>query len=81
LALYYYTNGRPSSEINHGLEDHSTLFVDRKGSDVDAEMRKFNAAQSGRPETGMSKVAVAAKNFAGDLIPPILLKLGRKILK
>ncbi len=68
LALYYYTNGRPSSEINQGLEDHTTLFRDRKGLTVDAGMRKFNALQS-------------TKDFAKDLIPPIFVKLGKKILK
>jgi len=31
FALYYYTNGRPEEEINHGLEDHSTLFKERPG--------------------------------------------------
>jgi hypothetical protein len=68
LALYYYTNGRPASEINKGLEDHTTLFQERKGNDVDAQMRKFNAIQS-------------TKAFAKDLIPPIFVKLGKKVLK
>jgi len=31
LAFYYYTNGRPASEVTGG--EHSTLFVDRKGID------------------------------------------------
>jgi Rps23 Pro-64 3,4-dihydroxylase Tpa1-like proline 4-hydroxylase len=31
LAMYYYSEGRPSEEINQGLEKHSTLFVGRKG--------------------------------------------------
>ena len=35
LALYYYTNGRPSDEINKGLEDHSTLYKKRKGHEGD----------------------------------------------
>jgi Rps23 Pro-64 3,4-dihydroxylase Tpa1-like proline 4-hydroxylase len=39
IALYYYTNGRPESEINHGLEDHTTLFKYRKGDD-DSTKRK-----------------------------------------
>jgi Rps23 Pro-64 3,4-dihydroxylase Tpa1-like proline 4-hydroxylase len=33
LALYYYTNGRPSYEINKGLEKHSTIFVNRPERD------------------------------------------------
>lgn len=68
LALYYYTNGRPASEINEGLEDHTTLFRERKGIEVDAQMKKFNAIQS-------------TKEFAKDLIPPIFVKLGKKVLK
>jgi hypothetical protein len=33
LALYYYSNGRPISEINQGYEDHGTLFKNRAGVD------------------------------------------------
>jgi Rps23 Pro-64 3,4-dihydroxylase Tpa1-like proline 4-hydroxylase len=33
LALYYYTNGRPASEVNSGLESHSTLFKARPRTD------------------------------------------------
>jgi hypothetical protein len=29
LALYYYTNGRPQSEILNGIEEHNTLFRHR----------------------------------------------------
>lgn len=35
LALYYYSNGRPSSEINDGLEEHGTLFRGRPGVEED----------------------------------------------
>ncbi|MBI1305076.1 MAG: 2OG-Fe(II) oxygenase [Bacteroidetes bacterium] len=42
LALYYYSNGRPSEEINEGLEDHTTLFVDRKGDKSENSMRRYN---------------------------------------
>jgi len=35
LALYYYTNGRPKSEINEKLEVHNTLYQNRKNSDDD----------------------------------------------
>jgi len=31
LAFYYYTNGRPASEINKGIEEHTTLFKSREG--------------------------------------------------
>jgi hypothetical protein len=41
LALYYYTNGRPKEEINDGLEDHTTLFKERKGVDS-TSMKIYN---------------------------------------
>lgn len=56
LALYYYTNGRPSSEINEGLEDHTTLFVDRKGNETEASMRRYNRVV----------------NMATDWLPPVV---------
>lgn len=62
LALYYYTNGRPAHEVNNGLEDHTTLFKDRVGDEVDAKMRGFNKKQG-------------TKEFIKDLVPPILLKM------
>ncbi len=68
LALYYYSNGRPAYEVNDGLEDHTTLFKDRKGVAVDGQMRKFNAGQT-------------AKDFVKELIPPIFVRLGKKIVK
>lgn len=37
IALYYYSNGRPASEVNKGLEEHTTLFVGRKGLDGDVK--------------------------------------------
>lgn len=64
LALYYYTNGRPSEEINQGLEDHSTLFKARKGYGTDAEKIK----------NGYS-----LKHFVKDLLPPIITKGLRKL--
>ena len=65
LALYYYSNGRPAHEINTGLEDHTTLFRERKGEAVDAKMKAFN-----------KKAAV--KDFVKDLIPPIITKALKK---
>jgi len=41
LALYYYTNGRPKEEVNMGLEDHTTLFKDRKGIESPS-MKMYN---------------------------------------
>lgn len=36
LAMYYYTNGRPDEEVNQGLEDHSTIYVQRQGNTQDS---------------------------------------------
>jgi Rps23 Pro-64 3,4-dihydroxylase Tpa1-like proline 4-hydroxylase len=44
LALYYYTNGRPESEINKGLEDHTTLFKGRQG--VENDVKHLRTARS-----------------------------------
>ena len=60
LALYYYTNGRPDHEINHGLEDHNTLFRERAGADD--QMRGFNRKQR-------------VKDVVKDFVPPILMKM------
>jgi hypothetical protein len=65
MALYYYTNGRPSHEVNQGLEDHNTLFKARKGDDK--EMAAFN---------GKEKV----KGFVKDLVPPILIKGAKSLM-
>ncbi len=40
VALYYYSNGRPSSEVNSGLEEHTTLFKERK-EDIAAKPGKL----------------------------------------
>ncbi|MCM5663485.1 2OG-Fe(II) oxygenase [Galbibacter mesophilus] len=39
IALYYYTNGRPASEILEFKKNHGTIFRNRK---EDVEMLKFN---------------------------------------
>jgi hypothetical protein len=65
IALYYYSNGRPANEINKGLEEHNTLFVDRKGFEEDKSMRQFNLKQN-------------LKQFIKELTPPFLLKVIKK---
>ena len=35
LALYYYSNGRPQSEINLDIGEHNTLFKERKNNQDD----------------------------------------------
>lgn len=64
IALYYYSNGRPSSEINKGLENHSTLFVKRKGNLNDNK------------DFDRLSIKVIIKLFT----PPILIKLLKKII-
>jgi hypothetical protein len=63
LALYYYSNGRPSSEINAGLEEHTTVFQSRKGvkKDKDAMRRSYSA-----------------KAFIKDILPPIITRAIKK---
>ena len=60
LALYYYSNGRPAHEINHGLEDHNTLFKERVGADT--EMASFNKKQK-------------VKEVIKDFVPPVLMRM------
>ena len=42
IALYYFTDGRPTNEIQEGFEYHSTLFVKRKISKKDRWMSIYN---------------------------------------
>ena len=60
LALYYYSNGRPSEEIISGQESHGTLFKARKNikDDKKALSLRHNF-----------------KAIIKDLIPPIFLKI------
>lgn len=62
LALYYYSNGRPSSEINPNLEKHNTLFKERKNNLTDSVAFK---------PTSKERVKILVK----DLIPPIIGKM------
>lgn len=63
FALYFYTNGRPEEEVNHGLEDHSTLFKARPGAQNEL------------------KPVVTAKDVVRQIVPPIMWKAARKIMK
>ena len=67
LALYYYTNGRPAHEVETGLEEHTTIFKDRKGDEVDEKMRQFNTAHS-------------LKGLVKDLTPPLFLRMAKKMM-
>jgi 2OG-Fe(II) oxygenase superfamily len=68
LALYYYSNGRPSYEINDGLEDHSTIFRARRGTRDDDAMKNFNKVQF-------------MKHVMKDWTPPFITRAAKKVLK
>jgi hypothetical protein len=59
IALYYYSNGRPSQDIHSGLQDHGTLFKARKNETMDNEVK----------ETKTNYRAILK-----DFIPPIFLR-------
>ncbi len=61
IALYYYSNGRPAREINKGLEDHNTLFVERKGMEMDKKMKQYNQVQY-------------VKNIIREILPPVIFR-------
>ncbi len=64
LALYYYSNGRPSSEINHNAK-HNTLFQERKNNEID----KIAFTPSGKDKV---------KSLIKSIIPPVLYKKIKK---
>lgn len=58
LALYYYTNGRPSNELSNDQKDRiTTTFAARRGVDS-RKMKIFNAVT----------------NMANDILPPVLVR-------
>ena len=66
LALYYYSNGRPESEINKNLEKHGTLFKARANNTDDKQA--FNG-----------KHPINIKSVIKDLTPPIFYNFIKKI--
>ena len=40
IAMYYYTNGRPSEEIVAGVEDHDTIFKPRNNERYDDQFKE-----------------------------------------
>lgn len=62
LALYYYSNGRPLSEIKEGFESHSTIFKERGGNESD---KVAFSKRSFKP----------IRDFLILLIPPIVFKV------
>ena len=68
LALYYYTNGRPTKEINEGLESHGTIYKARKGYSQDDKKH-------------MNSVASKISSIPRMILPPIIYQGIKKILK
>lgn len=69
LALYYYSNGRPNSEINLETGDHSTLFQPRPGTTDSPDLSHKN------------KWSGKSRLIAKELSPPFLVKSFRKLKK
>lgn len=65
LALYYYSNGRPASEISGA--DHSTIYVNRGGVRNDTLKAK--------------SALTILKGLVRDIVPPILFKTAKRIKK
>jgi hypothetical protein len=66
LALYYFSNGRPSHEINQKLGAHSTLFKQRRNDELDKEAFE-----------GDNKVNF--KSLVKSFVPPVLVNFAKKI--
>lgn len=64
LALYYYTNGRPVSEVLHDGA-HSTLFKARPNSEDDS---------------ASSRIKDQTKKIIKAITPPILIDVANKVL-
>lgn len=66
LALYYYTNGRPTSEINAHQKMHSTIFKKRAGDKADQKAFSLFTFKQ-------------VKNALALFVPPIVVKLKQVI--
>jgi len=75
LAIYYYSNGRPSEEINPEKGAHETLFVPRAGDKEDQKVFDQETSLSTRKETSLS-----TRKIIKLFIPPIVIK-GLRILR
>ena len=65
IALYYYTNGRPESELSEDQRNRiTTTFAERKGIDG-ADMKRYNGFV----------------NLVNDLLPPIAVRWIKKFRK
>jgi len=64
IALYYYSNGRPTTELSERGADLHTKFVDRKGNKSEAKMKRFNTFV----------------NVVTDITPPVILRVAKKLV-
>lgn len=67
FALYYYTNGRPASELPK--DNHNTLFVGRNGVKDDITDPQFRTIKS------------RLKTATRLITPPIIFDLAKRLLK
>lgn len=65
LAIYYFSNGRPSSELRPTNINQSTLFVKRPGE-------AYNEKKSN---------SFSMKTIARELLPPVAIKIAKKVIK
>jgi 2OG-Fe(II) oxygenase superfamily len=65
LAIYYYSNGRPATEVDPARKDHPALFLPRKQVKGDGKMRRYNSV---------------INFFMNDLMPPVIVRAWRKMV-
>lgn len=68
LSLFYYSNGRPTHEINEGFDDHSIVYKPRNGNKKDNKMSVYNAL-------------LTVKNVIMAFTPPIIPRVTKKIFR
>lgn len=65
LAVFYYSNGRPHSEIDINRKDHPALFLARKTSKSDNKMKVYNSV---------------INFFINELAPPVLSRSLKRLV-
>ena len=71
IALYFFSLGRPKSEVS---ANHLTLFVETKGE-------KFKKQFNIKHYTSTTYIIYTINTLAKDLLPPILLRYIKKLIK
>ena len=65
LSLFYYSNDRPTDEINEGFDDNSIVFKPRNVNKKDNKMSVYNAL-------------LTVKNVIKAFTPPIIPHITKK---